>query len=598
MTGGLRRGPDRVRADRLLVPPPPLVLAALIAAAPHGTLAGAGSFVCTSQGANGGARSATTCATLGELYAATRISSADWINSSGWSAAADGTPTDFCTCAYVWRHPHATRTAAPEESVLSQHIRSRFREGRPRTRLLRGSALPRRFYGASCSQAGTIVGLRLGFNALQGTLPASLGSLEALTALDVQYNFLSGPVPASLASLSSLTELRISHNLFTSLPPSLSWLPSLSMDHMLLSPEPAAGFGASAHCSPAVCASRYAFVCPPPAATPLPAAPSVPPGIDTSATICPNCNVSCSPSETLQSFLLGVMTSSSTITAARTSAVTMMADSTASAIRVGLASGPHSSPVFVACLAAARACRVQCPRCMLSAAARSARRPRAGPVPPLRPDRPSAPICQGAGLGAGLSICSMAAFCTVALASPGAVRVARNKMRVACKIAPPPDDCSVAAAAPADLEASLTSRRRRSSDTTEDQKRVRLSWVPPVDADGLPLRGQQLPRGAPTSEGPRGGGGASGKRQVNFVMSEPDEGSSPPRPAAPAPSKSFARSRGTGRPSGLLNTLLPRHVSNRILRGEEASPEEFHDVTILFCDICGFTVRRSHRNNQ
>ena len=123
------------------------------------------------------------------------------------------------------------------------------------------------------------------------------------------------------------------------------------MDHMLLSPEPAAGFGASAHCSPAVCASRYAFVCPHAAA---------PPGIDTSATICSNCNVSCSSSETLQSFLLGV-TISSTIAAARPEVTTKIADdSTASALRVGLASGPRSSPVFVACLAAARACREQC----------------------------------------------------------------------------------------------------------------------------------------------------------------------------------------------------------------------------------------------
>ena len=109
MTGG-RRGPtcrSGVRAA-LLVPLALGVLVAAMAAAPAhaGALAGGGSFVCTSQGANGGARSATTCAILGELYAATSsgISWADrWINSSGWSAAAGGTPTDFCTCAYVRR---------------------------------------------------------------------------------------------------------------------------------------------------------------------------------------------------------------------------------------------------------------------------------------------------------------------------------------------------------------------------------------------------------------------------------------------------------------------------------------------------------------
>ena len=397
-----------------------------------------------------------------------------------------------------------------------------------RTRLLR-SAL-RRFHGVACSPGGAIVGLRLGFNALQGTLPSSLGSLEALTTLDVQYNFLSGSLPATLASIGSLSELRISYNLFTLLPPTLSWLPAISMDHMLLSPDAAAGFGASALCSPAVCASRYAYICPP----------FVPPGIDNSDAICPNCNVSCFPAETMQSFLMGVIGRSDIDDDGS------VADSTASALRVGLASGPRASPIFVARLAAATAF-------------------------PMLP--PSGPVfIQGAGLGAGLSLCSVA-ICTVAIASSVD---ARNKMRVACKMAPRGES---AVSNLQTVDSAVTGH-------TEPPRRVRLSWIP-LEADSSPVRGQQPHR-------------VTKETQHVIFMTQPGELSS--RPAPPASSKSFARSRSTGRVSGLLNTLLPRYVSERILQGEDACPEEFVDVTIMFCDICGFTVcqvsTRNHRTTS
>jgi hypothetical protein len=38
---------------------------------------------------------ATVCSALGDLYNAT--SGASWTNKTGWSAAASGTPTDYCT---------------------------------------------------------------------------------------------------------------------------------------------------------------------------------------------------------------------------------------------------------------------------------------------------------------------------------------------------------------------------------------------------------------------------------------------------------------------------------------------------------------------
>ena len=41
----------------------------------------------------------STCAALGDTYAALR--GGQWRNATGWSAAAAGTPTDYCTFAFI-----------------------------------------------------------------------------------------------------------------------------------------------------------------------------------------------------------------------------------------------------------------------------------------------------------------------------------------------------------------------------------------------------------------------------------------------------------------------------------------------------------------
>ena len=41
----------------------------------------------------------STCASLGDFYAATR--GGQWRNATGWSAAAAGTPVDYCTLPFV-----------------------------------------------------------------------------------------------------------------------------------------------------------------------------------------------------------------------------------------------------------------------------------------------------------------------------------------------------------------------------------------------------------------------------------------------------------------------------------------------------------------
>ncbi len=54
-----------------------------------------------------------------------------------------------------------------------------------------------------------VTGLRLGAQDLTGPLPAALGQLTQLSALDLRGNALTGAVPAELAALTRLTELRL-----------------------------------------------------------------------------------------------------------------------------------------------------------------------------------------------------------------------------------------------------------------------------------------------------------------------------------------------------------------------------------------------------
>ena len=65
--------------------------------------------------------------------------------------------------------------------------------------------------------SGTCSCTSIGFpwNSLTGTIPASLGSLSALTDLQLHDNSLTGTVPASLGSLSALTVLLLYDNSLT-----------------------------------------------------------------------------------------------------------------------------------------------------------------------------------------------------------------------------------------------------------------------------------------------------------------------------------------------------------------------------------------------
>ena len=60
-----------------------------------------------------------------------------------------------------------------------------------------------------------VTGLNLASQSLNGTLPAALGRLFALTTLNLSGNNLTGPIPAELGWLERLTDLRLSGNALT-----------------------------------------------------------------------------------------------------------------------------------------------------------------------------------------------------------------------------------------------------------------------------------------------------------------------------------------------------------------------------------------------
>ncbi|MET4576483.1 IPTL-CTERM sorting domain-containing protein [Ottowia thiooxydans] len=83
------------------------------------------------------------------------------------------------------------------------------------------------WHGVSCDVANThVTALRLNFNNLIGTVPASLGTLSELTVLNLRQSDLSGPIPA-LSGLSKLVTLDLSNNRFSGQIPALTGLGSL-----------------------------------------------------------------------------------------------------------------------------------------------------------------------------------------------------------------------------------------------------------------------------------------------------------------------------------------------------------------------------------
>ena len=99
-----------------------------------------------------------------------------------------------------------------------------------------------------------VVGLRLDALGLTGPVPAALGELTQLTALDLRGNALTGEVPAALGALTRLTELRLSGTRLTGcLPATLAGVTTT---------DAAAQGLAACQAGPAFGAARYDWVVP------------------------------------------------------------------------------------------------------------------------------------------------------------------------------------------------------------------------------------------------------------------------------------------------------------------------------------------------
>ncbi|MCY4529219.1 MAG: leucine-rich repeat domain-containing protein [Chloroflexi bacterium] len=78
-------------------------------------------------------------------------------------------------------------------------------------------------------QGGRVDEVSLANNALDGVVPARMGSLSALTTLDLSSNSLTGGIPSSLGNLTNLESLELSSNsLSGQIPESLNRLTKLS----------------------------------------------------------------------------------------------------------------------------------------------------------------------------------------------------------------------------------------------------------------------------------------------------------------------------------------------------------------------------------
>lgn len=83
-------------------------------------------------------------------------------------------------------------------------------------------------HGVECDDQSSVVGLRLGGNGLDGTIPDELRLLANVTDLDLRNNAILGPIPSSLCQLKQLEKLVVSSNkLRGQLPECLRALPHL-----------------------------------------------------------------------------------------------------------------------------------------------------------------------------------------------------------------------------------------------------------------------------------------------------------------------------------------------------------------------------------
>ena len=84
------------------------------------------------------------------------------------------------------------------------------------------------WHGVRTDASGRVVGLRLSFNGLSGSIPGALGSLGRLTHLRLVDNSLTGSIPPQLGDLASLESMDLSSNELTgSIPSELGDLANL-----------------------------------------------------------------------------------------------------------------------------------------------------------------------------------------------------------------------------------------------------------------------------------------------------------------------------------------------------------------------------------
>ncbi len=119
-------------------------------------------------------------------------------------------------CVLIACLPAPTAAALAEVEILTELYSAANGPGWLSDANWTANADPCTWQWVSCTR-GKVRKLKLEFNNLNGTLPNSLGSLDAatLTYLSFHHNALRGTLPASIASLTSLKTLYAANNEFT-----------------------------------------------------------------------------------------------------------------------------------------------------------------------------------------------------------------------------------------------------------------------------------------------------------------------------------------------------------------------------------------------
>lgn len=136
------------------------------------------------------------CEALGLLYYST--GGPDWKSSGGWSTAAIGKPTDYCS--------FFTKCKGKASCDKSGSLQCLALEGNDLTGTFPAADGPITF-----GTFAHLTYLQLDSNGLEGTIPAYLNLFTALNTLILTHNFLNGPIP-DLSALSALTFLRLGTN--------------------------------------------------------------------------------------------------------------------------------------------------------------------------------------------------------------------------------------------------------------------------------------------------------------------------------------------------------------------------------------------------